>query len=79
MGPTQVHDHCPVDETGRQLLGAAMRRLRPGDEPKAPAYHRVLKLARTAGCWRGASEPAGAQDAHDPQIARSSIGRGDGG
>ena len=25
MGPTQVRDHCPVDETGRQLLGAAMR------------------------------------------------------
>jgi magnesium chelatase family protein len=25
-GPTQVRDHCPVDETGRQLLGAAMRR-----------------------------------------------------
>ena len=26
MGPTQVRDHCPVDETGRQLLGAAMQR-----------------------------------------------------
>ena len=34
MGPTQVRDHCPVDETGRQLLGAAMQRLRPGDEPE---------------------------------------------
>ena len=30
MGPTQVRDHCPVDETGRQLLGAAMLRLRAG-------------------------------------------------
>ncbi len=27
MGPTQVRDHCPVDETGRQLLGAAMRQM----------------------------------------------------
>ncbi len=26
MGPTQVRDFCPVDETGRQLLGAAMLR-----------------------------------------------------
>jgi magnesium chelatase family protein len=34
MGPTQVRDHRPVDETGRQLLGAAMQRLRPGDEPE---------------------------------------------
>ena len=34
MDPTQVRDHCPVDETGRQLLGAAMQRLRPGDEPE---------------------------------------------
>ena len=42
MGPTQVRDHCPVDETGRQLLGAAMQRLRPGDEPPA--------RGRTTGC-----------------------------
>ena len=32
MGPTQVRDHCPVDETGRQLLGAAMRAA--GHEPQ---------------------------------------------
>ena len=43
MGPTQVRDHCPVDETGRQLLGAAMRQM----NLSARAYHRVLKLART--------------------------------
>ena len=43
MGPTQVRDHCPVDETGCQLLGAAMRQL----NLSARAYHRVLKLART--------------------------------
>ncbi len=43
MGPTQVRDYCPVDETGRQLLGAAMRQM----NLSARAYHRVLKLART--------------------------------
>jgi magnesium chelatase family protein len=43
MGPTEVRDHCPVDETGRQLLGAAMRQM----NLSARAYHRVLKLART--------------------------------
>jgi magnesium chelatase family protein len=43
MGPTQVRDHCPVDETGRQLLGAAMRQM----NLSARAYHCVLKLART--------------------------------
>ena len=39
MGPTEVRDHCPVDETGRQRLGAAMRRPMaerrwPRDEPE---------------------------------------------
>ncbi|MEJ5198195.1 MAG: YifB family Mg chelatase-like AAA ATPase, partial [Anaerolineae bacterium] len=43
MGPTQVRDYCQVDETGRQLLGTAMRQL----NLSARAYHRVLKLART--------------------------------
>jgi magnesium chelatase family protein len=43
MGPTQVRDYCPVDETSRQLLGTAMRQL----SLSARAYHRILKLART--------------------------------
>lgn len=43
MGPTHVREFCPVDETGRQLLAAAMRQL----NLSARAYHRVLKLART--------------------------------
>ena len=54
MGPTQVRDHYPVDEA-EQLFGAAMQRLRPGDE---------LERGRIIGCsswharsriWRGAS------------------------
>ena len=43
MGPTEVREFCQVDETGRQLLAAAMRQL----NLSARAYHRILKLART--------------------------------
>ncbi len=43
MGPTQIRDYCPIDETARQLLGTAMRQM----QLSARAYHRVLKLART--------------------------------
>jgi magnesium chelatase family protein len=43
MGPTHVRDFCPVEETGRQLLAAAMRQM----NLSARAYHRILKLART--------------------------------
>ena len=43
MGPTEVRGFCQVDETGRQLLAAAMRQL----NLSARAYHRILKLART--------------------------------
>jgi magnesium chelatase family protein len=52
MGPTEVREYCQVDETGRQLLAAAMRQL----NLSARAYHRILKLGRTiadlAGCER---------------------------
>jgi magnesium chelatase family protein len=43
MGPTEVREYCAVDETGRQLLAAAMRQL----NLSARAYHRILKLACT--------------------------------
>jgi magnesium chelatase family protein len=43
MGPSQVREYCQIDETCRQLLGAAMRQL----QLSARAYHRILKLART--------------------------------
>ena len=55
--PTQVRDHCPVNETGRQLLGAAMRQM----NLSARAYHRVLKLARTIADLAGSE---GIQPAH---------------
>ncbi len=39
MGPTEVREFCGVDETGRQLLAAAMRQM----NLSARAYHRILK------------------------------------
>lgn len=50
MGPAQVRDFCQVDETGRQLLQAAMRQM----NLSARAYHRILKLARTIADLAGA-------------------------
>jgi magnesium chelatase family protein len=43
MGPAEVREYCPVDDTGRSLLKAAMQQL----QMTARAYHRILKLART--------------------------------
>src|SRR5512137_613206 len=43
MGPTHIREYCQIDETARQLLGAAMRQM----NLSARAYHRILKLART--------------------------------
>ncbi len=43
MGPAEVREYCPLDETGRGLVKAAMRQL----GLSARAYHRILKLART--------------------------------
>jgi magnesium chelatase family protein len=50
MGPTEVRDHCAVDEACRQLLGTAMRQM----HLSARAYHRILKLARTIADLAGA-------------------------
>jgi len=61
MGPTQVRDHCPIDETGRQLLGAAMRQM----GLSARAYHRVLKLARTI------ADLAGEERIHTAHLAEA--------
>ena len=43
MGPAEVRQFCQVDETGNNLLKAAMQQL----QLSARAYHRILKLART--------------------------------
>ena len=72
MGPTQVRDFCPVDETGRQLLGAAMRQM----NLSARAYHRVLKLARTIADLAGSEriQPAHLAEAiHLPSAAADGV------
>jgi predicted ATPase with chaperone activity len=74
MGPTQVRDHCQVDDTAHQLLGTAMRQM----NLSARAYHRILKLARTIADLAGSEriQPAHiAKPIHDRP--RSSIGRGE--
>lgn len=43
MGPAEVQAFCPIDETGRNLLRAAMQQM----NLSARAYHRLLKLGRT--------------------------------
>jgi magnesium chelatase family protein len=43
MGPAEIRTHCILDETGQNLMKAAVRQL----SLSARGYHRVLKLART--------------------------------
>lgn len=61
MGPTELRQFCRIDETGHQLIGAAMRQL----GLSARAYHRVLKLARTI------ADLAGSEDILPPHIAEA--------
>jgi len=50
MGPAEVQQFCDLEETGKNLLRAAVQQM----NLSARAYHRVLKLSRTiadlAGC-----------------------------
>ena len=50
MGPAEVQTFCAPDDTGRSLLGSAMKQM----QLSARAYHRVLKLARTVADLAGA-------------------------
>jgi magnesium chelatase family protein len=43
MGPTEVREICPLDETGRGLVRAAMQQL----QMSVRAFHHILKLARS--------------------------------
>jgi magnesium chelatase family protein len=43
MGPSEVREFCPLDETGRRLMKSAMAQM----SLSARAFHRVLKVART--------------------------------
>jgi magnesium chelatase family protein len=52
MGPAEVRMFCRVDETGNQLLKAAVAQL----QLSARAYHRILKVARTIADLAGSEE-----------------------
>ncbi|MBN1220499.1 MAG: ATP-binding protein [Anaerolineae bacterium] len=43
MGPAEIRQFCPLDETSANLVKSAMRQM----HLSARAYHRILKLART--------------------------------
>jgi len=52
MGPAEVREYCRLDSAGKSLLRAAMLQL----GMSAPAFHRILKLARTIADLEGAPE-----------------------
>ncbi len=58
MGPAEVQTFCQLDETGKNLMRAAVQQM----NLSARAYHRVLKLSRTI-----------ADLAHEPQIQVSHL------
>jgi magnesium chelatase family protein len=43
MGPAEVREHCKLDDTGKNLMRAAMNQL----GMSARGFHRILKLSRT--------------------------------
>jgi magnesium chelatase family protein len=43
MGPAEIRQFCPLDETSTNLVKSAMQQM----HLSARAYHRILKLART--------------------------------
>ena len=61
MQPADVRVYCPVDETGKSLLKAAMAQL----QLSARAYHRILKLARTI------ADLAGSEEIRPPHLAEA--------
>ena len=52
MGPGEVQRFCPLKESGKNLMTAAVRQM----DLSARAYHRVLKLARTIADLAGDEE-----------------------
>ncbi len=43
MGPSEVRQFCPLDETGTRLMKSAMSQM----NLSARAFHRILKVGRT--------------------------------
>jgi len=52
MGPAEVQRFCELDETGKNLMRAAVQQM----NLSARAYHRVLKLARTIADLAGQAQ-----------------------
>lgn len=52
MGPAEVQMFCQLDETGKNLMRAAVQQM----NLSARAYHRVLKLSRTIADLAGAAQ-----------------------
>lgn len=61
MGPAEVQHFCGLDETGRNLIRAAVQQM----NLSARAYHRILKLARTI------ADLAGEEQILSPQLAEA--------
>ena len=57
MGPGEIRQYCPLDESSTNLVKAAMTQM----QLSARAYHRILKLARTIADLAGET---GIQAAH---------------
>ncbi len=52
MGPAEIRQFCPIDDTSTNLLKAAMQQM----QLSARAYHRILKLARTIADLAGSEQ-----------------------
>lgn len=52
MGPAEIRQFCPLDETSTNLVKAAMQQM----QLSARAYHRILKLARTIADLAGVEQ-----------------------
>ncbi len=52
MGPSEVREHCRLDEAGRSLLRAAAQQL----GMSARAFTRILKLSRTIADLEGVED-----------------------
>ncbi len=52
MGPGEIRQFCPLDQTSRNLVKTAMQQM----QLSARAYHRILKLARTIADLAGEAD-----------------------
>jgi magnesium chelatase family protein len=52
MGASEVREHCPMDESSRQLMKSAMAQL----SLSARAFHRILKVSRTIADLNGTED-----------------------